>query len=115
MAKYENNQYEIIPEEIRLLKRYLVIPRYCGVNNAKYLNLMESKWNNIFFSKSTIRGMLSNEYTSDRYFKDLLQDFISKEHLSIMVNLLNIMLKIHTKVLFLKKTLIKFKKCLNLK
>lgn len=118
--KYKNNQYEIIPEEAKVVKK--IFDLYLEGNGVQAIcKTLEAEGiktrNNIFFSKSTIRVMLSNEYyTGDKILQKLTAKILFlKEHLLIMESLLNIMLKIHMKALYLKKTLIKFKKCLNLK
>lgn len=55
-----------------------------------------------------------NNILAIRYFKrPTAKILFLKEHSLIMESLLNIMLKIHTKALFLKKTLIEFKRCLK--
>lgn len=84
--KYENNQYEVIPEEAKVVKK--IFDLYIEVNGVQAITkILEAEGiktrNNIFFSKSTIRGMLSNEYyTGDKILqKTYSKDFISKRTL----------------------------------
>lgn len=84
--KYENNQYEVIPEEAKVVKK--IFDLYLEGNGVQAITkTLEDEGiktrNNIFFSKSTIRGMLSNEYyTGDKILqKTYCKDFISKRTL----------------------------------
>lgn len=85
--KYEDNKYEIIPEEALVVKK--IFDLYLEGNGVQSITkALEAEGiktrNNIFFSKSTIRAMLSNEYyTGDKILqKTYRKDFISKRTLT---------------------------------
>lgn len=82
--KYENNNYEVIPDEANIVKR--IFNLYLEGNGVQSIcNILEADGiktrNNIPFSKSTIRAMLSNEYyTGDKILqKTYVKDYISKK------------------------------------
>jgi len=82
--KYENNKYEIIPEEANVVKK--IFDLYLEGNGVQAITkILEAEGiktrNNIFFSKSTIRAMLSNEYyIGDKLLqKTYVKDYISKK------------------------------------
>ena len=82
--KYENNQYEIIPDEAKVVKK--IFDLYLDGNGVQAITkILETEGiktrNNIPLSKSTIRAMLSNEYyTGDKILqKTYVKDYISKK------------------------------------
>ncbi len=85
--KYKDNKYEIIPEEANVVKKifdlYLEGNGVQAITKALELEGIKTR-NNIPFSKSTIRAMLSNEYyTGDKILqKTYRKDFISKRTLA---------------------------------
>ena len=85
--KYEDNKYEIIPEEALVVKK--IFDLYLEGNGVQAITkTLEAEGlktrKNIFFSKSTIRAMLSNEYyTGNKILqKTYRKDFISKRTLT---------------------------------